>query len=211
MTGAKLSARDLSKSFGSRSIFRGLDAECYGSEVKGIVGANGSGKSTLLQILTGSMHADAGEIELTVDESIVESDQRAFTAGVVAPYLNIYKEFTPRELLQMQRRLRGHSSLNDAKDLSVLQRVGLGDRADDLVRTFSSGLRQRTILALAVCPEPVMLMLDEPTTTLDSIGKEIVEQEIELQRSRGGITFIATNDERERALCDEVIDLAVFQ
>ena len=203
MTPFTLVGKGLTKRYGSRTVFEDINVECSNGMVLGIFGPNGSGKSTLLKILAGILRPDSGTV-LRPPSSVLRSPS---SVGLVAPYLNIYDEFTPIELLELLCRLHG-TMINKVTIDETLERVGLSARANDLVRTFSSGLRQRTILALAVHLEPALLMLDEPTVTLDDAGREIVKNEIARQRARKGITVIATNDEREKALCDHFINIA---
>ncbi len=204
-----LSATQISRAYGRRRVVTDLSLSLAGGERLGIIGANGSGKSTLLRILAGVLRPDTGTVSLTVDERLIDREQIPQHVGLVAPYLNIYDEFTPLELLKLQSELRGKSNAHDvAEAQALLERVGLGDRMSDVVRTFSSGLRQRVLLALAVHLKPAMLLLDEATITLDDAGRSIVEHEVMMQSQRGGIVVIATNDQRERQLCTRWIEMS---
>jgi len=195
-----LVGKGLSKSYQRRRVLRDVELSASSGDVVGIIGPNGSGKSTLVRIMAGVLRPDNGTVQLTVNDHTVDTSEHPYHVGMVAPYLQIYDEFTPLELLDLQRRLHGESSSSHANE-ATLQAVGLHERLADPVRTFSSGLRQRMLLALAVHRQPAILILDEPTVTLDSAGIEIVHQQIQAQRSRGGITLLATNDERERSWC----------
>lgn len=204
-----LTATNIHRAYGRRRVVNDLSLSLVGGERLGIIGPNGSGKSTLLRMLAGVLRPDEGTVTLAVDDRAIDREQIPQHVGLVAPYLNIYDEFTPVELLGLQADLRGVAKdfpADDARDL--LQRVGLGDRMSDVVRTFSSGLRQRVLLALAVHLKPAVLLLDEATITLDDAGRTIVEREIMVQSERGGIVVIATNDERERQLCTRWIEMS---
>jgi ABC-type multidrug transport system ATPase subunit len=205
-----LTAQHISKSYGQRRVITDRSLVLSGGEQIGLIGPNGSGKSTMLRILAGLQRPDTGTLTLTVGNATYDREAIPQHAGLVAPYLNVWDEFTPTELLGLQARLR--ASLRDSRERErefevTLERVGLIDRRNDAVRTFSSGLRQRCLLALAVHWEPEVLYLDEPTITLDEVGKRIVEAEIASRSARGGIVVIATNDERERQLCTRLIEL----
>ena len=191
-----LVGKGLSKRFGARKVLADVSLEATTGTVVGITGFNGSGKSTLMNILAGVVRADAGVVQLDVEGSAISAEELPYHVGLVSPAMNIYGEFTPRELLDLQSSLRG-TSLTEQGAKDILERVGLTDRANDLTRTFSSGLRQRVLIALAIAPEPAVLLLDEPSITLDDVGRTIVEREIDRQRSRG-IVVVATNDEREK-------------
>jgi len=195
------------KSYNGKTIVRDIDLAGTSGDVIGILGANGSGKSTLMRIIAGVLRADAGDITLTVNGAEITSEQRPFSCGYVAPYLQIYDEFTPRELLQQHAKLHGRTASNELID-QILDRVGLSRRSNDVVRTFSSGMRQRVSIALSVSLAPPLLMLDEPSTTLDIQGREILAREIASHQQQGGIVFLATNDERERELCTQSINVS---
>ncbi len=190
-----------------RLVLRDVSSEASSGDVLGVFGANGSGKSTLMRIIAGVLRADSGSVSMTMNGVHVADNKRPFLCGYVAPYLQIYDEFTPRELLHMHANLHDQR-ISDEAVVTVLQRVGIEQRADDIVRTFSSGMRQRVAIALAVCLEPPLLMLDEPTTTLDVDGRQILTREVEAHQHRGGIVLLATNDERERELCTHFINVS---
>lgn len=199
-------AVNISKSYGWRQVLKNVTVEIRSGQCLCIAGINGSGKSTLLRILSGLLRPDSGTLETLVNSVIIDEDHRLFHVGMAAPYLHIYDEFTPLELLKLQRRMHGEA--NDYEEMiQTLERVGLADRTNETVRTFSSGLQQRVILALAVHRKPDFLMLDEPTITLDAKGRAIVEHEVRLHQQRNGIVVIATNDEWEKQLCTHTIEL----
>lgn len=201
-----LIAENVSKKFGRRKVITDVSVSIETGTVLSITGSNGSGKSTLMMMLAGALRPDKGAVSLATTTSTYQREDIPFHVGLVSPAMNIYGEFTPLELLDLQAGLRGQK-VADGYFEGVLRRVGLLDRSDDLVRTFSSGLRQRVLVALAVSPQPEVLLLDEPSITLDEAGREIVEQEIQLQSS-SGIVVIATNDQREKAWSSENIHLS---
>lgn len=206
MSGVSLEASGLSKSFASRQVISNLNFTAAGGEVLGILGSNGSGKSTVLRMIAGVLRPDVGEIALRIAGEQITRPQHPLHAGLVAPYLQVYDEFNPLELMSIHASMRGVVS-NQNSDEEVLHRVGLHDRRDDVIRSFSSGLRQRAILALAVHLQPTMLLLDEPSVTMDDAGRRIIEREVALHRDRGGVVILATNDSREHSLCTRTISL----
>lgn len=206
MSVVRVEARGLSKSFSSRQVITDLSFSATGGEVLGILGSNGSGKSTVLRMIAGVLRPDAGELSLRIAGEEVSRQHHPLHAGLVAPYLQVYDEFNLIELMSMHASMRGAES-NTHADEEVLNRVGLFDRRDEPIRSFSSGLRQRAILALAVHLQPEMLLLDEPSVTMDDAGRRIIEHEVSLHRHRGGVVFLATNDSREHALCTRTISL----
>ena len=202
----RLAAVGLGKRFGRRVLFRDLSFELGPGDGLAIRGANGAGKSTLLQIVAGVQAASVGEVHLTIGEDEVAPDARPLAVGFVAPYLNVYDAFTAEENLRFIARAR---RLPDAENriAGVLDRVGLGGRGADFVRTYSSGMRQRLRLAAALLPSPSVLLLDEPTSNLDAPGRAVVEAVAAEHRAAGGVLVVATNVEHEAALCDGSVEV----
>lgn len=199
-----LSLHSISKHFGRRKILQEVTHLFEGGAATAIVGPNGSGKSTLARICAGVLRADSGRVELSVNRQVIERGEIPHTCGYVAPYLSIYDEFTPRELIAMHAALHG-KTVSDDICLATLTRVGLQESLSIPVRSFSSGMRQRMIIALAVVLDPALLILDEPSTTLDERGRSILAHEIDAAKHRGAVVIIATNDKRERELCSDIV------
>lgn len=202
-----LEARSISKRFGSRQIVRDLSVVVKSGECLGIVGANGSGKSTVLKMLGSLLRPDTGSIVVTIN-NVVSAAPLAST-GLVAPWLSVYEEFTIRELLALVYQLHGNTPSGSEID-STLERLELASRADDFVKELSSGLRQRVLLALATLRKPAILLLDEPSITLDAQGKSLVRSEIERHRLSGGVVILATNDSEELAWSTSSISLTTL-
>lgn len=197
----------LGKRFGTRDIIRGVNLTINGGECVGIIGDNGSGKSTLLRMLAGVLTPDAGTVRLNIGDAAITQSDLPQHVGYVAPYLRLYDEFTPIELLHMHARWHGLHA-DPAEVAAVLSRVGLEDRMHDGIRTFSSGMQQRVTIAVAVHCNPDLLILDEPSVTLDRRGRGILEAEIARIRAMGSIVVLATNDDRERSLCSSLFNVS---
>jgi ABC-type multidrug transport system ATPase subunit len=123
--------------------------------------------------------------------------------GFVSPYLNLYDEFTGAENLKIASAIRGISG--DNAD-SVLKRVGLFERRHDLLKIYSSGMKQRLKIAFSIFHDPQILLLDEPTSNLDLEGVSVVD-DIAGEYKKDRILIIATNDAHEKSLCDSEINL----
>lgn len=200
----------LGKRFGRRILFRELAFALDAGASLAVTGANGSGKSTLLRILAGVMAPTKGTVRLSVDGQAVSREERPLRVGFVAPYLNVYDDFTAREnldFLAKARRLAGASE----RIASVLELVALGDRADDRVKTYSSGMKQRVKYAAALLAEPPLLLLDEPSSNLDVAGLQMVDRVMAHQQEQGGLLIVATNDAAEAARCREAIRIEDFR
>lgn len=199
-----LRAHQVSKGYGNRQVLRDISCELHSGSITAIIGSNGSGKSTLAKVLAGLLRPTSGSVTLTINGKCIDRELIPHYCGFVAPYLALYDEFTPLELLRMHGALHGKHLGSEICD-DLLDRVGLLSRATSRVRTFSSGMRQRVALALALSHDPRLLILDEPSTTLDEQGRLILAREVERASSQGAIVIVATNDTRERELCTNVI------
>lgn len=193
----------VSKRYGGRLVLRDIVAEVRAGEVLLVTGPNGIGKSTLLRLLAGLQQPSAGSIAYELGGLAYDPIEARVALGFVGADVHLYRELTAREHIDFVVDVRGLSG--DAAH-GALDRVGLGDRQDQLVGTFSSGMQQRLRYALALLAGPVVLLLDEPTTNLDARGIALAERIIGEQRARG-ITVIATNDERDRRYGDYVLAL----
>ena len=200
----RLTADDLGMRFGRRVLFRKLSFEARAGQALAVTGANGSGKSTLLRILAGVLTPVKGQVSLHIGGQEVPAEERPLRTGLVAPYLNVYDGFTARENLDFIAQARRLPN-SDARIAEVLELVSLTDRADDFVRAYSSGMKQRVKYAVALLAEPPLLLLDEPTANLDAAGVAMVERVMAHQQAAGRLLVVATNVAAEAERCDAVV------
>ncbi|WP_228350634.1 ABC transporter ATP-binding protein [Rhodocaloribacter litoris] len=197
-------AEDLGHRFGRRILFRRLGFTLEGGQALAVTGANGSGKSTLVRILAGVLVPSRGTVTLTAGGRAIPPAQRPLHVGLVAPYLNVYEGFSARENLAFLARAR---RLPEAprRIEAVLEAVELTARADDLVATYSSGMKQRMRFAAALLADPPLLLLDEPTANLDAPGRAMVSRIVAGALAAGRLVVIATNDAGEAAGCSRIL------
>ncbi len=196
--------------FGQRILFRRMHLEFRGGQTTAITGANGSGKSTLVRILAGILCPTRGDVKLQVNGGLIEDQLRPLSCGLVAPYLSVYDGFTPRENLNFLARARRMTDRETRID-SVLNQVQIVSRADDPVDTFSSGMLQRVRIACALLSDPPVLLLDEPTATLDVDGIAMVREVIDSARRDGKIVIVATNEKEEADQCEHEINVEDYR
>ncbi len=202
-------ANELNKTFGRRLIFNGINFRYDESGVFGISGPNGSGKSTLVKIIAGLISPTKGRIiHKNSDEEIIPEKLHNHI-GFVSPYLVLYEEFTAWENLNIFSKIR---EINLDKDYAkeLLNRFLLYNRRDDLVKTYSSGMKQRMKFIFALIHNPELLIFDEPTSNLDEEGKNSVYGIIE-DKSKESIIIIASNDKADLDLCPEILDLKIYK
>jgi ABC-2 type transport system ATP-binding protein len=203
--GLAVRARGISKSFGDVVALSGVDLAIAQGEVHGLVGPNGAGKTTLLALLLGLAQADDGDLEILgspVRRTLALPDG---VAGFVdGP--GLYPALSARQNLAALASLRGDGTDGIA---DALDQVGLTDVADDRVRGFSLGMRQRLGLAAALLTRPRLLVLDEPANGLDPAGTRHVHRVLTRLAAQGTAVVLSSHRMDDlAAVCSEVTLLA---
>jgi len=194
MSSISMMVNELSKEFNRSVIFQDISFSLSSPASLSITGKNGAGKSTLSKILAGVLSATHGSIAYTDHRKQIGIEEFKTHIGFVSPYLNLYDEFTALENLQFLSRIRPGVHQNGERIKELLTFVGLWKRRDDVVATFSSGMKQRLKYAFALLHIPAVLILDEPTSNLDAEGIEVIKQVI-LEQKKKNILIIATNND----------------
>lgn len=171
---------------------KGVSLTVAEGETFGFIGPNGAGKSTLIKILTGVMRGSAGQARL-FDRDVAESAART-GLGYVPENPSLPDYLTPLEILGMGLSLHQRKVANQkAHCMQWLGRFGLGEVANKTVRGFSKGMAQRTALAHALAVQPRLLILDEPLSGLDPIGRREVVDILAGYRQQGGTIFLTSH------------------
>ncbi len=190
----KIQAQGIGKRFNREWIFRNLTAEFTSDHVYAITGPNGSGKSTFLQVLSGQMPVSEGRLTYYVDDKPVEADQVYQMVSIAAPYLDLIDEFTLTE--QLRFHFTGKEIQPGFTEQSLIEKMYLVEHREKFLVNFSSGMKQRVKLGLALfCKSPV-IFLDEPGTNLDRHAFSWYLENLQ-QSLHGKIVFIASNQPEE--------------
>lgn len=211
MTRSAVRARRITKTFGEVVALGGVDLDVPQGQVHGLVGPNGAGKTTLLGLLLGLAVADGGRLEILgahVGRALSVPDG---VAGFVdGP--GLYPGLTARQNLASLLALRGESGSRADEIDAALHEVGLTDVADDRLRGFSLGMRQRLGLAAALLTQPRLLVLDEPANGLDPAGKRHVHRVLNRLAAEGTAVVLSSHRMDDlAALCHEVTILNLGQ
>lgn len=201
---------DIGKRFGKQWLFRNFNAEYTIGDRIGISGINGSGKSTLLQLIAGISLPTEGKLEYKdIDGASIDLNNLAGRLALISPYMDLPEQLTLSELYHFHA---SFTPFQDGIDLQKFQEITLlENKENSLVKSFSSGMKQRLKLGLCFLSQVKILMLDEPCSNLDHAGKSLYLRFLE-EYSKDRIIFIASNEEdTELKDCNLRINLMDFK
>lgn len=184
----------VSKHYEYNWILRDLDFCIREGQRTGIRGPNGSGKSTLLRLVSGYLSPSSGKIVHKAEGRVLPRDTVFSQVTFAAPYIDLIEEFTVLEMLNFQHRLRPFRDTRQPDD--ILQWTYLEGSRHKPVKVLSSGMKQRLKLALAICAESRLVLLDEPGSNLDAQGLDWYRQTLE-KYTAGSTVVIASNAEED--------------
>jgi heme exporter protein A len=191
-TGPAIRFEKIDKRYGGLYALRRISLEIGRGQCVVLAGRNGSGKTTLLRIASRLVRPSAG----TVTHGDADTSAPQPAVGFVAHATMVYDELTAEENLLLFGRLLGVPSVTK-RVTSLLAEIGLYERRDSLVRTFSRGMRQRVALARALLHQPSLLLLDEPATGLDSVSVTWLARTLEQLRDSGCTMLMSLHGESE--------------
>jgi ABC-2 type transport system ATP-binding protein len=196
-----IEAEDLFKTYpGDVRALDGLSFSVEEGTVFGLLGPNGAGKSTAVRIVTTLARPDAGSARVAGHDVLADPAKVRNAIGVVGQRAGADREATARENLRLSARLHGmRGTEREARIDELLERFGLSEAADRIVRGFSGGMERRLDIALALVHRPRVLFLDEPTTGLDPEVRADMWHEIERLGREEGMTVLLTTHYLEEA------------
>lgn len=200
----------LTHDYGSRLALDGLTFRVQPAEIFGLLGPNGSGKTTLFRILSTLMVPTSGHARIAGFDVAAEPSRVRQQTGIVFQATSLDIKLTVAENLMHQGHLYGlRGSRLQARAKEVLARVGLTDRAKDMVETLSGGQKRRIELAKGLIHSPSVLLLDEPTTGLDPGARIDLWNYLRILRDEQGVTVLVTTHLMEEAeSCDRLAILS---
>lgn len=203
----QVSLTDLGKRYNYEWIFRNLTYTFESGTSYAVLGHNGSGKSTLLTIIAGHNLASEGALVYTSGGKTVAADNAYRHLSLTAPYLELVEEFTLLEMLGFHTQFK--PLRHNISNLDLIDRMGLQRSKNKFVKDFSSGMKQRLKLGLAIYSNSAMLLLDEPTTNLDQEGVAWYQEHVE-QNKQGRLVIIGSNIQHEYSFCEQQLRISDY-
>ncbi|MBM9468288.1 ABC transporter ATP-binding protein [Nakamurella leprariae] len=185
--------RGLVKTFGQQPVLQGVDLTVRRGQIVALLGRNGAGKTTLISVLATLLRADGGTARVDGHDVRTDPDAVRRVIALTGQFAAVDDRLTGRENLQMIAELVGWSRRDArATALAALERFGLSGAAHRRAATYSGGMRRRLDLAAGLMSEPAVLMLDEPTTGLDTVSRRVVWQHVRELAAAGTTVFLTT-------------------
>jgi len=183
-----IDADQLARRYGRRWALAGVTFQLAAGRVMMVAGRNGSGKSTLFRVLSTAIRADRGAARVGGFDLAEEKHDVRRISALLAHQSYLYESLTAKENLDIVARVLGRDGTRDA-----LERVGLAQRADDAVATFSAGMRKRLSFARVLLQQPDVVFFDEPYGQLDPEGFRLVDAVVQELKARGATVLVATH------------------
>ena len=208
-TPTNITLTNAGKKFGKEWIFRHVTLDVKQGEKIVILGLNGSGKSTLLQALTGYLSLNEGTLNYHQNSKIIDAENYYHYQSLASPYLELIEDFTLQELIEHVAVYKPF--LNQLDTAQIIELSGLSAHKDKYIKLFSSGMKQRLKLTLAILANTPVLFLDEPTTNLDATVISWYQKLIADYASEKTIIVCSNSIKEEYTFCDRIITMEDFK
>jgi ABC-type multidrug transport system ATPase subunit len=205
----KIELENLGKKFGREWIFRGVNYSFSEEQPVVISGSNGSGKSTLLQVISGSLMEGEGKIIYSHEGKIIPQEEIYRSISYAAPYLELMEDFTLSESISFHSKFK--TWRNNLTDNQVLELSGLVHAQAKQLKHFSSGMKQRVRLLLAILSNTPLLLLDEPCSNLDKAACEWYAGLIREHGKNRTIIVCSNQVEEEHFFCTAELKIEAYK
>ncbi len=199
----------IGKKYGREWIFRNATHSFGEGSATVILGSNGSGKSTLLQVISGYIIPNEGTLSVSEGPTEITGDKLHTCFAFASPYLELMEEFTFRECIEFQQMFRKWDNGLDTKN--IIELSGLSHASEKQIRNYSSGMKQRAKLALAILSDAPVLLLDEPCSNLDKKAQEWYASLIHDFREKRTVIVCSNAVKEEHFFCDNSLDIMAFK
>lgn len=204
----KITLANAGKKYYREWIFRKVDFTISPGDRIALLGPNGSGKSTLLQLISGAVLPTEGSVQYERAGKEIGTDDIYQHLTIAAPYLDLIEEFTLNELIDFHFSFKQRA---ESVQTTVLEETGLAQKKNSVYRYFSSGMKQRVKLALALCSAGDLLLLDEPCSNLDADGIRWYEEMIKRHAGNKVIIVASNTVKEEYSFCNRVLQISDYK
>ncbi len=204
----EISLHQVSKRYRYDWVFKGIDFRFQPGGRYSLTGPNGSGKSTLMKVLSGHLTPSKGDISFSIGDKKLAVEEVYTNLSYAAPYIELIEEFTLSEMLHFHQQFKPF--LHGITPASITELLAFPKAKNKEVRHFSSGMKQRLKLALALCSDSTFLLLDEPTTNLDRQGVEWYLRLVE-QYLGDRTVVVASNVEEDYGFCETGLNILDYK
>lgn len=205
----EITAQQLSKRFRYEWIIKSLDYTFAEGQAYAILGPNGVGKSTLMKMLSGYLSPTRGKVSFSLHGQPLDRDQLYRQVAYAAPYIDLIESFTLDEAIRFHRRFKAFQAEITPQDIHDL--LAFRKSKHKQIRYFSSGMKQRLKLALALASDTALLLLDEPTTNLDTQGVDWYQGLVERFVSQDRTVIVASNVEQDYHFCTDHLSILDYK
>jgi ABC-2 type transport system ATP-binding protein len=201
-----IETKNLVKQFGDKAAVNNISFDVRGGEVFGFLGPNGAGKTTTIKMIVGLLQPTSGNVKVAGYDVQTQPMQAKATSGYVPDTPNLYMKLSAREFLRFvgdlyeMKRAKAEERIDE-----LLKLFDLTDVRDDLIDSYSHGMKQKTALAAALIHDPKVLVLDEPTVGLDPKSARLIKDILRQLADRGAAVFLSTHIlEIAERMCDRI-------
>lgn len=204
-----ISLNNLGKKFNREWIFKNLSCQIDSADKLVILGGNGSGKSTLLQVISGFVTPNEGNLIYTYNGKAVETEKIKDLISFASPYLQLIEEFTLQELILHTSEFKPF--INGVTNEEVLNCIQLSHAKNKYIKQFSSGMKQRLKLGLAILADTPVLLLDEPVSNLDKTAIDWYQKLITAYTANRTVIVCSNAINEEHFFCTKTIDVSNYK
>jgi len=201
-----IETKNLVKRFGDKVAVNNVSFDVHGGEVFGFLGPNGAGKTTTIKAIVGLLQPTSGTVRVSGYDVQTQPMQAKASSGYVPDTPNLYMKLSARELLRFVGDLYElKRDKIDDRIAELLRLFDLTDVRDDLIDSYSHGMKQKIALAAAIIHDPKVLVLDEPTVGLDPKSARLIKDILRQLADRGAAVFLSTHIlEIAERMCDRI-------
>ncbi|MFM2156983.1 MAG: hypothetical protein RL516_1732 [Bacteroidota bacterium] len=205
----RITCTDIGKKYQGQWIFSNITFDFVKNSKTAIVGFNGSGKSTLLSILSGYTTPTKGEIKHLNNNGEISKEEIFNHLSIGSPYIEVPEELSPAELIKTFAPFKPF--MKGMQDAEILDSLRLSKEAEKPIKYFSSGMKQRLKVGLAILADAPLLLLDEPLSNLDKEGVQWYDNLMQQYINNKTVIIASNNIEDEIKFCNSIIDISHFK